>query len=493
MALAAVLVALVIFAALGVAHQANRATASFIGGDWSEGPLLLELHRMQLGEPGFTPPAAVNAYDYGPVYVAVLNALRAAAGFHNSVRTFRMLTIWIGLFAALPLGYAAAAVSRRAGYANRAAAFASAAAAGAFGVAVLAHNVTFARLHPDNLTFVLVAAAIALHFGIAARMLGPRFAWSIVAFALAATFTKQNCGAVAPLLLAGLACAGAISLRLFASTVAAYALLVAAAIAAMPADMRAWTVLIPLAHRYEFTPDKFGGGLSALTWAGPYLGATFLLFLALAFVVRAKAGARALWVDAAALAAVASAALSAYFKQLGIINDLTLLGAATLPYAGAALGALYAAGRAGSARSTTALLALGAALALSLATHPDDSRPTLSSRDERNVARTKVLAAELCAGGRTILVVAPLEEFFACRAARFALAASFTELRLAYPRFDAGPTALSRVPDTDYVVGPEDPEPPDAWLAHYHRVHPRIAEPAAGLGRLHVAVYRRNG
>ncbi len=466
---------------------------SFIGGEWSEGPLLLELHRMETGGPAYTPPAAVNAYDYGPVSVVVLNALRAAAGFHANVAAFRLLTVALGLFAALPLGYAAAAVARRAGLAGRGVAFASAAVAAAFGVAVLSHNVTFARLHPDNLAFVLVAAAVALHFGIAARMLGARFAWGIVAFGLAATFTKQNCGAVAPLLLAGLASAGAISLRSLAATVAAYALLVAAAIAAMPADMRAWTVSIPLAHRYEFTADKFGDGFVTLTWLEPYLGATILLAVAMAFMLRAAGGARTLWIDVAAVTAVASAALSAYFKELGIYNDLTLLAAATVPYAGAAAGALFSPARAGSLRSAALVLALGAGLVASLQTRPDEPRPTLTSRDERNVERTKALAAELCAGGHTILVFAPLEEFFSCPSAQFALSASFTELRLAYPRYEAGPTAWSEVPDADYLVGPEEPEPPAAWLARYHLVYPPVAQPSGDAGSLHVAVYRRDG
>jgi hypothetical protein len=491
--LGAVLAALLVCAALSVAYQADHAAASFIGGDWSEGPLLLELHRMETGGPPYTPPAAVNAYDYGPVYVVVLNALRAVAGLHANVATFRLLTIALGLFAALPLGYAAAAVARRAGIYGQGAAFVSAAVGAVSGVAVLSHNVTFARLHPDNVAFVLVAAAIALHFGIAARMLGARFAWGIVAFGLAATFTKQNCGAVAPLLLAGLACAGAISPRTLAATVAAYALLVAAAITAMPADMRAWTVLIPLAHRYEFTADKFAGGIVTLTRSEPYLGATILIAVAMAFVLRARAGARTLWSDVAALTAIASASLSAYFKELGIHNDLTLLAAATVPYAGAAAGALFASARAGSRRAATAFLALGTAIVLSLQASPGVTRPTFTNRDQRNVERTSALAAELCARGHTILVDAPLEEFFSCPTARFALGASFTELRLAYPRYQAGPTVFSEAPDTDYIVAPEEPEPPAAWLGRYHPILPSILQTTRDLGSLHVDVLARNG
>ncbi len=492
-ALGAVLVPLLACAALSVVHQVGRSAVSFIGGEWSEGPLLLELHRMEDGGPAYTPPAAVNAYDYGPLYVVVLNGLRAAAGFHANVAAFRLLTIALGLLAALPLGYAAAAVARRAGLVGRGAAFASAAVAAPFGVAVLSHNVTFARLHPDNLAFVLVAAAVALHFGIAARMLGARFAWGIVAFGLAATFTKQNCGAVAPLLLAGLACAGAISLRGLTATGAASALLAAAAIAGMPTDMRAWTVMIPLAHRYEFAAAKFGDGFATLTWHEPYLGVTILLAAAMAIVLCNTAGSRTLWIDVAVVTAVASAALSAYFKELGIYNDLTLLAAATVPYAGAAAGALFSPARAGSLRSAALALALGAGLVVSLQGRPDEPRPTFTTRDERNVERTKALAAELCAGGHTILVFAPLEEFFSCRSARFALSASFTELRLAYPRYEAGPTAWSGVPDTDYLVGPEEPEPPAEWLARYHLIRPPVAQPSGDAGSLHLAVYQRDG
>jgi len=466
---------------------------SFIGGAWSEGPLLLELHRMEAGAPAYTPPAAVNAYDYGPVYVVVLNALRAVAGFRVNVATFRLLTIGLGLLSALPLGYAAAAIARRAGVLDRGTAFSSAAVGAVSGVAVLSGNITFARLHPDNLTFVLVAGAIALHFGIAARMLGARFAWGIVAFGLLATFTKQNCGAVAPLLLAGLACAGSLSLRTFVTTVAAYALLVAGAIVAMPADMRAWIVLIPLAHHYAFTPSKIADGFFTLTRSEPILAATLLIALAMTFLLRARAGARTLWSDVAALTAIASASLSAYFKDLGIHNDLTLIAAATVPYAGAAAGALFASTLAGSLRAGATFLALGVALVVSLQAHQRETRATFTSRDQRNVERTSALAAELCTGGHTILVDAPLEEFFSCATARFALGASFTELRLAYPRYEAGPTVFSEAPDTDYIVAPEEPEPPAEWLGRYHLIHPPIVQSSGDLGSLHIDVFARNG
>jgi hypothetical protein len=479
-------------AALSVTSQADRSAVSFIGGTWSEGPLLLELHRMEWGGAIYTPPRAVNAYDYGPVYVVVLDALRKVARIHATLRAFRLLTIVLGLLAALPLGYAATTVARRAGSPAHDARRAAAAAGALLGAALLSHNVTFARLHPDNLAYALVATAVALHFGIAARMLDVRYAWGIVAFGLVATFTKQNCGAVAPILLAGLASAGAISLGSLATTVGAYALFVSAAIATMPADMRAWTVLVPLAHRYEFNLAKVSDAFVTVSWSDPYLEMSIALALGMLFTLRAGSGTRTLWVDLAAAAAVASAALSGYFKQLGTLNDLVLLAAATVPYAGAAVGILFASARAGSPLAASVLLFIGTAFVVGLQARSDDPRPTITARDQRNVERAKALATQLCARGRTILVLAPLEEFFSCPLARFALTASLTELQLAYPRYDAGPTALSDVPDTGYVVGPEESTLPDAWLTRYHLVEPRIASRSSDLGTLRIAVYERD-
>jgi hypothetical protein len=466
---------------------------NFIGAAWSEGPLLLELHRLSLGEPAYTPPAQLSAYDYGPVYVAVLNGLRAIVGQPVDLAVFRLLTIALGGLALFPVGFAAAAVAWRAGGRTRPVLLAAAAAGGLLGLDVLAHNLTFEKVHPDNLAFVLVASAVAVHFAIAARMVQLRFAWAIVVCGVAVAFTKQNAGAVAPLLLAGLAAAGTISWRRFSLYVVTYAALVAGGIVAMPAAMRAWTVWIPLAHRYQFSAEKFSGAAAALTIGGPSLGGTIVVTVFVLAVLSRRAGNRALWIDAAALAAVASAALPAYFKELGIFNNLTILAAATTPYAGAAIGLLYALARgAGGVRATMLMLILGALLTASLARFDDRSAPAIGLAEQHNVARMEALADGLCAGNRTVLVYAPLSEFFRCRSARFALSASLTELRLAFPRYDPGPTVFDRPIVTDFFVGPEIPDPPDPWLVGYHRIDPSIPGTATTTHSLHLAVYERN-
>jgi hypothetical protein len=466
---------------------------NFIGAAWSEGPLLLELHRLSLGGPAYTPPAELSAYDYGPVYVVVLNGLRAIVGQPVDLAVFRLLTIALGVLAMFPVGVAAAAVARRAGSRSRPVLLAAAAAGGLLGLDVLAHNLTFEKVHPDNLVFVLVAGAVAVHFAIAARMVRPRFAWAIVICGVAGAFTKQNAGAVAPLLLAGLAAAGTITWRRFSLHVVTYAALVAGCVLAMPQAMRAWTVWIPLAHRYQFTAEKFSDAAAALTTGGPYLCGTIIVTLFVLAVLSRRAGNRALWIDAAALAAVVSAALPAYFKELGIFNNLTILAAATAPYTGAAVGLLYAWAReAGGLRAVMLMLLLGTLLTASLARFDDRSAPAIGLAEQRNVARMEALADALCAGNRTVFVYAPLSEFFRCRSARFALSASLTELRLAFPRYDAGPTVFDRPVDTDFFVGPDIPDPPDPWLAGYHRIDPPITGNATAAHNLHVVVYERN-
>jgi hypothetical protein len=355
-----------VVASLNIHDGFLTAAGGYVSSEWSEGPLALQLHRISLGQPAYTSPLLANSYDYGPVYLLALTGLRAVFAPKADIATYRILSMAIGLVSCVPLSFAAVAVARRAGVpaTHKTATLVCITAAASMGAAILSQSVTFPRLHPDDLTFTLVAAALALHFAIAERRLPPLAVWALVAVCALATFTKQNTVAFAPVLLAGLAASGAISWRLFTVAACTAVLIVLAVAVSMPADMRAWTVLVPLAHRYAFTAARLDALWYSLTYRAPYLSLLLAATIPMLGVLRKRVGDRALWVDAAAMAAVATAAFSAFFKQFGIWNNLTVFAAATVPYAAALFGLLIA--REGYMRSHRAFAGVAALVAVFL-------------------------------------------------------------------------------------------------------------------------------
>jgi hypothetical protein len=481
-----------VVASLNVHDGLLTAAGGYVSSEWSEGPLALQLHRISLGQPAYTSPLLANSYDYGPVYLFALTGLRAVFAPKADVATYRILSMAIGLVASLPLSFAAVAIARRAGLraTHRAATLACIAGAASMGAAILSQSVTFPRLHPDDLTFTLVAAALAVHFAIAERRLPPESVWLLVAACVLATFTKQNTAAVAPVLLAGLAASGAISWRLFAVAACTTALVVIAVVVLMPADMRAWSVFVPLAHRYAFTAARLDALWYSFTYRTPYLSLLLVATIPMLVVVRKRMGDRALWVDAAAVAAVATAAFSAFFKQFGIWNNLTVLAAATVPYAAALLGLLLA--PEAYVRSHRAFVGVATlitiVLALSIVSAGDYVTRFHGQWDPRPTA---ALERRLCDTGRSILLTQMFEEFLKCPTATFALEASYLELRVAYPRYYAGPTIFDRPPDAHYVVVSGIQPLPWAWLPYYRMLSLPVTPRLSGGSRLNLRVYER--
>jgi hypothetical protein len=468
-----------------------RAADGFISPAWSEGPLLLELRRMAAGQAPYTPPVLANAYDYGPGYVFALDAIRALFARGPSVVLLRYISMAFGLLAAVPLAIASAFVALRA-KAGGPLAIGTAAACGAvLGADCIMRNTTFEMLHPDDLVFTLIASALALHFGIAARRIMPAFAWGIVGFGVAATLTKQNALALAPLLLIGLCAAGAIGVRLLVATLLATAAATVAAVAAMPPAMRAWTVAVPLAHRYQLTWDKGGDAVAAFVLREPYVGATIVLALPALALLRRNAGARAMWADGAAAAAVALTAFSAFFKELGISNNVAVVAALAAPYAGALVAAI-ATGRRPLAAACGTLVA-AAVLGFALTNYSGDVHPALAVPIAQDQRRMEALVAELCAGHEPIVALTIFPEFLDCPSVRYALGASLTELQLAYPRYDPGATVFDRPLDARYVITPETLGLPDAWSSGYRQIYPAIMRGGPGRYRLHLALYERIG
>jgi len=448
-------------AVVNVTFATWRAAVPFVNPAWSEGPLLLELRRIAAGQAEYTAPYLLSAYDYGPVYPYVLNTVREFAGLHVGIVALRGVSMAVGLLSAVPLGVTAWLLTARLQPQRPPIAAAiSAVAAGSLGLAVVARTITFTLLHPDDLVFLLVATIVALYFAIALKVVGRDWIWALAALGVAATFTKQNTVAVVPLLLVGLALSDAALSRRALFVLGVGVAAVAASILAMPPDMRAWAVFVPLAHTYEFNAARAGGLLRALTVQGAHVGLLLLLIIPFVLAVRNR---RSLVLDGAALVAVGVAGLAAYFKRLVVENNLLLFAAVTVPYAGALIGTTFVV--AGDQRRT-AVAAFGFLLAVALVVALPFPFGSPFVRYPGRANHIAEIVHRLCSTGSTLLALNVLSEVFDCPQAVFALDASLTELRLAYPRYDPGPTLFDRRPTARYVISAVQPLP-FVWQQYY--------------------------
>ncbi len=454
------------------------ARASFIYADsqWSEWPLSLQLHRIAVGGAAYLPTALANSYDYGPLYLMLLGGVRRVASLGDDIVTYRTLSMAIGGLTVVPLAYASVAIAERASVVRGGAGKAAVAAAAiALAVAVLARSITFDTLHPDNLAALTIAMALAIHLGIAARRLHPGAVWGLVAVGIASAFGKQNAAVVVPLLLAGLAVARVIPPRVAVAAFAATIAGIVALIALMPGDERAWTLLVPLGQPYEFTAARIADCWRFLTYWEPYLALSLAPAGVMLYTLWRRCGARALAVDGAVLGAVALVSFSAFFKALGIWNNLTFLCLGTVPYASALLGLFFVEKAFDVRRGILASVAFASLIAVGtgLRTAP---KQVADAQINTELSAVYAMAKELCATRQTILVTAFPDAFFGCPTAAYALTGSYLELQVAFPRYNGGPTAFDAPATAHYVVttaavsGPARPPLPGAWAAGYPHV-----------------------
>ena len=480
-ALALLAIALFAFEAFpAIANALGRMTFPFADGQWSEAPLILQLHRMATGQPAYLPTPLANSYDYGPLYLVVLGALRRLLGQPDAIVAYRALSMALGALTIVPLACAALAIAVRAGVARGdAAKTAIALGTALLGIAVLARSITFDTLHPDNFACLLLAAALALHFALAARIVRPQFVWALAAIGIANAFGKQNAAVVVPLLLAGLAAARAISPRLALAACGAVLAAIVVVVLALPSDVRAWILFVPLNQPYEFWPARIADCWRFLTFWEPYLAVSFIPAAAALVLLGRRCGVRALPVDAAAIVALAVVAFTGYFKTLGIWNNLTYLAIATIPYAGALLGSgfleSYRGARVAAAGAAfLTLFALGIALRGGEKQVPD-------AQIYAELSAVDALATQLCATKQPIAVTVYPQAFFGCPTAIYALVPSFQELQVAFPRYYAGPTAFDRPIAARYAVVAAGTSGaaaklglPGAWKAEFPRMVKRL-------------------
>jgi hypothetical protein len=459
-----------------LANSIARASFAYANLQWSEGPLILQLHRLALDQAAYLSTSQVNSYDYGPLYVSLLSTVRALFGLPDGIVAYRTLSIVLGLLAVVPFAYAAIAIAARAGLARSFAAKAAiAAGAVLLGISVMARSVTFDTLHPDNLAFLMIATALALHFAIAARAVPPVTIWALVAIGILSALSKQSSAAVVPILLAGLAGAGVVPVRRALVAFAALAVGIVLLVIAMPQDVRAWTVLVPAAQPYEFWLSRIVECLKNITSWQAYIGISFVSSAIAIGVLIRRDGRRAALVDAAALLSVAIVAFAGYFKTLGIWNNLSFLCLGTVPYAAALLGFAFDQRLDDRDQRTLALGSLATLCALGLALL-GGTKPVPDAQINQQMSAVFAAAKRLCATNQSIMVTTFPDAFFGCPYAEYALGQSYTELQAAYPKYYVGKTVFDQPTNAHYVVAyNNDNDPPilmglPAWYAAYRLV-----------------------
>src|ERR1700722_12276639 len=439
---------------------------------WPETPLMLQLHRMAIGDQAYRSSLEVNSFVYGPAYLTTLHWIRSLLHLPFTAVSLRGISITIGLLTAVPLAICSLLIARRGGiridhWLPRTLVAGSAVLAA---IAVLTRNITFDAIHPDALLFLTTACALAIYYAIASGRLSPRYVWLLLAVCLLDAFAKQNAAAIFLVLLWAIVALGFLTFRvgMLASTI--YVIAVALGyLLGSPAE-RQWTLLIPGSQGYDFSPTHtLGLWMMVSTWA-PYLGVLFLGAIVAIVLLRMVGGNRAIIVDAAAFAAILLTALSGYFKVFGVWNNITLIALFSVPYYAFFVGLLLAAAVERLQQWTVGLLCAAFAVGMPLGLfiqhrQAPDAQMVADFRDVQTYAN------QLCAEHQSMIVTMFPEFFFDCPTAKFALFLDYGQLTTAYPHYFIGPTVVDVPPTEKYIVGSSfvwmDSARP-SWYTGYH-------------------------
>jgi hypothetical protein len=453
--IASLLFLLAIEAALFWPNNIGRIAFPWADNEWADGPTLHQLHRMELGGPGYASPLGSDSMDYGAVYLFALFFLRRLLGLPFSIVSYRSISIGLGLLSIVPFSICALLIARSAGL-RRLAPLPTLLILGTTAlltVAVSARSITFASTHPDTLLAFFVALSLAIYYAIATRVLDPRVVWVLVVTGILTAFTKQNSFIMLPILVVGLALSRAISWRVAVAAAGAYVGIVVLLLAVMPEDMRAWMFFIPEAHPYEFlVASRVLDFFAYLTHWEYYISLELAIYAIVTIMIARRVGRQAYATHFAPGFAIVLVAMQAYFKTFGVWNNLTIIGLFCIPYC-ATLVWLLASPRfvkrahMGILAASTALLLL-VANGLHEATQP--WVPGAKIQGEMRIVSDAM--RNLCARGKPILVLVLPDMFFDCPTAKYALTLSYGEEALARRRFDPGLFVWDRPTTYPYIV-----------------------------------------
>jgi hypothetical protein len=433
---------------------------------------------MYLGQRAYAPVLLGNSFDYGPVYVFVLFALAKIVGAPFGIVTFRVISVAIGALSAIPFALCALLIAGRFGLPlTRRLAAVVAFVSVVLSLAILTRDMTFASLHPDALMAVLTATLLAVYYAIATRRLSNRFVWALLAVNLVGVFTKQNSALVFPLLVAALALTGAVRWYWAVAAVAAFVGIVVAGFAVMPPDMRAWTLLIPGAHGYEFTQPARAAALLRDVFLRQFYVAAELIVVALVSVLLARReGARAYIIDGAAALAVIAAAILAYFKVLGGWNNLTAIELFSAPYCAALVAPLVSVRIVAKAPWQLTVAATVLLTCVGLGINVSEPFAVANTEVRAQMTAIQAEAKALCAEGKPVLALAVPDMFLDCPTARLFPMVAYLEEEYARSGFAAGLYVVDRPPAFPRVVDMDLFPIPRRWQRFYRviRTYPAV-------------------
>lgn len=454
------LIALLLFllaveAALFWPNNLGRIAFPWADNEWADGPTLHQLHRMELGGPGYASPLGSDSMDYGAVYLFALFFLRRLFGLPFSIVSYRSISIGLGLLSIVPFSVSALLIARSAGL-RRFTPLSTLLILGATAlltISVSARSITFASTHPDTLLALFVATSLAIYYAIATGVIRPQFVWLLVFVGILTAFTKQNSFVLLPILVIGLTLARVISWRLALATIAAYGGAVVLLLAVMPADMRAWMFMIPEAHPYEFlVASRVLDFIGYLTHWEYYISLELAIYAIVVILIARREGSRAYAMHFAAGFAIVLIAVQAYFKAFGVWNNLTIIGLFCIPYC-ATLVWLLSTPRFVKRTSVVVLAAsMGLLLLIGHGLHEATQPWVPGSKIQGEMRVVNDAMHELCSRGKPILVLVLPDMFFDCPRASYALTLSYGEEALARKRFDPGLFVWDRPTTYPYIV-----------------------------------------
>jgi hypothetical protein len=441
--------------------------------EWGDGPILMQLHRLAVGQPAYTSSLSAGSFDYGPVYVFLLFVVGKLLRLPFGIVSFRAISIVLGLLSLIPYAICGTLIAVRLGMRRmRLLTVVVAGVTALLEMTVLSRDITFSSLHPDTLMALLLAVTLALYYGMVTGRLPEYGIWLLLAVSLVAAFTKQNSVIIFPFLLAALALTGVVRRRIAFAALGAFVVLVVAIFAAMPPDMRAWTLSIPQAHGYEFARSKRALDLLTYLFVRQYYVTAELAVVALVSALIAhREGARAYIVDGAPAIGVVIVAILAYFKVLGVWNNLSLIALFAAPYCGALVAPLMSVRFVRRARPVMTVAAIVLLALVGLGVHSAEP-PFVATPEVRDQMTTVDRAMHaLCAEGKPILALIFTDMFSDCANARQFSMIAFLEVQHARDRFEPGLFVLDRPPAFPYVVDIGQFPIPRRWQRYYRKAH----------------------
>ncbi len=441
--------------------------------EWGDGPILMQLHRLAAGQPAYTSSLYAGSFDYGPVYVFLLFVVGKLLRLPFGIVSFRAISTVIGLLSLIP--YAMCGVLIAARFGMRMTRLLTAVVAGVtalLAVTVLSRDFTFSSLHPDTLMALLLGLMLALYYGMVTGRLPAYCIWLLLAVSVIAAFTKQNSVIIFPFLVAALVLTGVVRRRIAFAVACAFVVLVAAVFAWMPPDMRAWTLWIPQSHGYEFARSHRALDLLKYLFIWQYYVTAEIAVVALvSMLIARREGAQAYIVDGAAGIGVVIVAILAYFKVLGVWNNLTLIALFAAPYCGALVVPLMSVRFVRRARPVVTVAAIALLTFVGLGVH--SAEPPFAATPDVRRQMTAVDGAmhALCAEGKPILALIFTDMFTDCPNARQFSMIAFLEVQHARDRFEPGLFVLDRPPAFPYVIDIGQFPIPRRWQRYYRKAH----------------------